>query len=175
MRVDRPDDLVSRIERLEELAGLRATGDTASAPALTQKDVVAAHRSFNRWLASEQRPGRVVVVGGVAKNQRLSTSLICWDNAKGAGRNWRGIAGICQALGHEARVGILRELEQGARTTAELTGAVGLDRGQLHHHLKELLLQGLVEQPARGRYAITERGERAFLLSCLLPDKADAA
>ena len=46
---------------------------------------------------------------------------------------------------------------------------MGLDRGQLYHHLRDLLLQGFVEQPERGRYAITRRGERAFLLSCLLP------
>ena len=34
---------------------------------------------------------------------------------------------------------------------------------------RDLLLQGFVEQPERGRYAITRRGLRAFLLSCLLP------
>jgi DNA-binding transcriptional ArsR family regulator len=99
--------------------------------------------------------------------------LVCWDHPTGAGLDRRAIAGVCQALGNEARLGILRELEQGPRTTAELTTAVSVDRGQLHHHLKELLVQGLVEQPARGRYAMTDRGQRAFLLSCLLPGKPE--
>jgi DNA-binding HxlR family transcriptional regulator len=175
--------ILERLERLERAVGVggqdegegsqrgqpRESG-VAPAPKMGGPPMAAA---FNRWLREQPKPGRVTVMGGAARNGTLWTSLVCWDNPTGAGRNWRGIAGVCQALGSEARLGILRELEQGQRTTAELTTAVGVDRGQLHHHLKELLVQGLVEQPARGHYAVTDRGEHAFLLSCLLPGKAE--
>jgi len=177
--------ILERLERLERAVGTGDQGDqegqggqgaqpaesgAAPDPKVGGPPMAAA---FNRWMREQPRPGRVTVVGGAARNGTLWTSLVCWDNPTGAGRDWRGIAGVCQALGNEARLGILRELEQGQRTTAELTAAVGVDRGQLHHHLKELLVQALVEQPARGHYAVTNRGEHAFLLSCLLPGKTE--
>src|SRR5437867_3582109 len=37
----------------------------------------------------------------------------------------------------------------GQRSTAELMAALGLDRGQLYHHLRDLFVQGLVRQPQR--------------------------
>lgn len=180
--------ILERLERLERAVGIGGEGVQGTQGTQGGQPVesgVAPNRkvggreappmaaAFNQWMREQPRPGRVTVVGGAARNGMLWTSLLCWDNPTGAGRDWRAIAGVCQALGSEARLGILRELEQGPRTTAELTAAVGVDRGQLHHHLKELLVQGLVEQPARGRYGVTDRGERAFLLSCLLPGKSE--
>jgi DNA-binding transcriptional ArsR family regulator len=112
----------------------------------------------------------VLAVGGVATGDgHLSTSLLRFDRGEGTSRDWRAIAAVCHALGSEARLGLLRALETGPRTTGELLAAAGLDRGQLYHQLRDLLLQGLVEQSERGRYAITRGGERVFLLGCLLP------
>lgn len=47
--------------------------------------------------------------------------------------------------------------------------AAGVDRGQLYHHLRDLFVHGLVEQPERGRYALTNRGTMLFLVATLLP------
>lgn len=164
--------VLERLERLEQLVGAQGAEAAGRVTAAIdpERHGPAAHASFNAWLRGAQRRGVVMVVGGVSTGEgQLWSSLVRWDRGEGTSRDWRGMASLCQALGSEARLGLLRQLELGPRTTGELLTAVGLDRGQLHHHLKELLVQGLVEQPERGRYAITSRGERAFLLSCLLP------
>jgi DNA-binding transcriptional ArsR family regulator len=76
----------------------------------------------------------------------------------------RHMAGLYQALANETRLAMLRELFVGGeRSTAELMEAVGLDRGQLYHHLRDLFVQGLVRQPFRGRYTLTGRGSCIFL------------
>jgi DNA-binding transcriptional ArsR family regulator len=164
--------VLERLERLERLVGVQ----TAEAAGLAttavdpQRHGPAAHASFNAWLRGAKRSGVVMVVGGVAHGDgHLSTSLVRFERGEGTSRDWRAIAAACHALGSEPRLRLLRALEGGPRSTAELLAAVDLDRGQLYHHLRDLLLQGFVEQPERGRYAITRRGERAFLLSCLLP------
>jgi len=53
--------------------------------------------------------------------------------------------------------------------------AAGLDRGQLYHHLRDLFVQGLVEQPERGRYSATSRGLLAFYVASVLPAAGDPA
>jgi DNA-binding transcriptional ArsR family regulator len=164
--------VVERLERLERLVGVSAAeaAGAATTAAAPERHGPTAHASFSAWLRGAAQRGVVLVVGGVATGDgNLSASLLRLDRGEGASRDWRAIAALCHALGSEARLGLLRALETGPRTTGELLAAVGLDRGQLYHHLRDLLLQGLVEQPERGRYAITRRGERVFLLGCLLP------
>jgi DNA-binding transcriptional ArsR family regulator len=73
------------------------------------------------------------------------------------------MAGLYQALASETRLAMLRELFAGPRTTAELMEAVGLDRGQLYHHLRDLFVQGLLQQPQRGQYKLTGRGACIFV------------
>jgi hypothetical protein len=58
-----------------------------------------------------------------------SASSVRFDRGEGASRDWQAIAAVCQALGSEARLGLLRALERRPRTTGELLAAVGLDRG----------------------------------------------
>ena len=45
----------------------------------------------------------------------------------------------------------------------------GIDRGQIYHHLRDLFVQGFVEQPERERYAATMRGEIVLLVAWHLP------
>jgi DNA-binding transcriptional ArsR family regulator len=164
--------VVERLERLERLAGVSAAeaAGAATTAAAPERHGPTAHASFQAWLRGAAQRGVVLVVGGVATGDgHTSASLLRFDRGEGTSRDLRAIAAVCHALGSEARLGLLRALENGPRTTADLLAAVGLDRGQLYHHLRDLLLQGLVEQPERGRYAITRRGAQAFLLSCLLP------
>jgi DNA-binding transcriptional ArsR family regulator len=164
--------VLERLERLERLVGVQAAeaAGVATTAIDPERHGPAAHASFQAWLRGAKRPGVVMVVGGVAHGDgHLSASLLRFDRGEGTSRDWRAIAAVCHALGSEARLRLLRALEGGPRTTGELLAAVGLDRGRLYHHLRDLLLQGFVEQPERGRYALTRRGERAFLLSCLLP------
>lgn len=90
----------------------------------------------------------------------------------------RRTAALCQALASEPRLALLLELLPGPRTTGELTASTGLERGQLYHHLRDLFVQGLVEQRERGRYELTGRGQMVVLLATVLgagPDEHAAA
>jgi DNA-binding transcriptional ArsR family regulator len=67
------------------------------------------------------------------------------------------VAPLLNVLGHAQRIHIIQLLAGGSTTTAELTAALGdASAGQLFHHLKALLAAGLIYQPSRGAYAITE-------------------
>jgi DNA-binding transcriptional ArsR family regulator len=157
-------DLARRIDRIERLLGLAPPGadaGAAGAPAAPQEGVT--DGSLSAWVRARKRPGNVVVGigvsasdGGVASaHQVFERPQVPFDLAH--------VAGLCQALASETRLAMLRQLFAAERTTAELMEAVGLDRGQLYHHLRDLFVQGLVRQPVRGRYVLTGRGACIFL------------
>jgi DNA-binding transcriptional ArsR family regulator len=161
-------DLVQRIERIERLLGVGTTGGgeppAPAAPAQEQRNGIA-EGSLGDWVRRKRtRPSEVVVgiaasvsVGGVATaSQVFERPEVRFD--------LRHMAGLYQAFASETRLAMMRELFIGGdRSTAELMEAVGLDRGQLYHHLRDLFVQGLVRQPVRGRYTLTGRGTYIFL------------
>ncbi|HEU5317424.1 MAG TPA: winged helix-turn-helix domain-containing protein [Chloroflexota bacterium] len=181
-------NLAERLERLERLMGVGAgaagdggfpgqTGgapaDAATAPA--QLSAAWKGHAFTGWMKAHFDPGHVLVAIGVKTDQGGWNSFV----QRGAGKPLRrsqlaSAAALCQALSSEARLAILNELVLGDRTTAELMESAGLDRGQLYHHLRDLFVQGLVEQPERGRYAATPRGRSTFFAACVLPNAGDA-
>lgn len=130
-------------------------------------------------LARLRAPGRRVVCAGVghweAGSSRTATNVMCWDGDEPITFEQRRTAALCQALASEPRLSMLCELVAGPRSTSDLTAATGLDRGQLYHHLRDLFLQGLVEQPERGRYRLTDRGETVVLLTAVLATSAPEA
>ena len=66
-----------------------------------------------------------------------------------------GIARVLGALGHPARLLLLRALLRQPCSRQQLQEALGLASvGQLYHHLKELLAAGLVAQVRRSQYEI---------------------
>lgn len=123
---------------------------------------------LNRHKGDDRR----VVVSGVARwtaeGSSMATSVIIWDKDERVSLDQRRAAGLCQALASEARLAILCELQDGSRSTSDLTASTGLERGQLYHHLRDLFMQGLVEQPERGRYQLTGRGRVVLLMTVAL-------
>ena len=171
-------DLIERLERLERLLGVDTrsgdrTAEGGPAPKGEARPGWKGH-TFTRWMKDHFDPGHVVVAVGVATDQGGWNSSV----RRGAGKPLKpaelaSAAALCQALSSEVRLAILNELVRGGRSTAELMQAAGLDRGQLYHHLRDLFVQGLVEQPERGRYAATPRGRCTFYAACVLPSAGD--
>jgi DNA-binding transcriptional ArsR family regulator len=61
------------------------------------------------------------------------------------------------ALGHPARLILLRALAEAPRSSQQLQEALGVSSpGQLYHHLKELLATGLVSQTRRSHYEVAD-------------------
>ncbi|UQU66277.1 ArsR family transcriptional regulator [Couchioplanes caeruleus] len=81
--------------------------------------------------------------------------------------DWSEWAGTLGALGHPARLLLLRRVLQGTRTAAELAADDGLGTtGQVYHHLKQLVSAGWLRSSARGHYAVP--GERVVPLLVML-------
>lgn len=130
---------------------------------------------FGQW----RKVGRRMVVAGVAHweegSSATGSNAMVWDAEDRITYDARRAARLCQAMASEQRLTLLCELLGGARTTSELTTSTGLDRGQLYHHLRDLFVEALVEQPERGRYRLTGRGETAALLGAVLASTAAEA
>lgn len=81
--------------------------------------------------------------------------------------DWSQAAGTLSALAHPVRLLLLREILQGARTTAELAAHERLGTtGQLYHHLRQLVAAGWLRTTARGHYSVP--GERVVPLLTVL-------
>lgn len=157
------DTLAARVARLERLVGVSsATAVPAGGRARRERS------QLGDWLTAHRKPGNAVagIVVGTDKASASARHSFAGDNPP---VDLRGVADLCQALASEARLSLLRELFRGPRGRAELMTAAGVDRGQLYHHLRDLFVHGLVEQPERGRYALTGRGTVVFLAAGLLP------
>jgi DNA-binding transcriptional ArsR family regulator len=163
-------DLAQRIERLERLLGVGppgsggGEGDHTGVPGPPQAPQEGApDGSLSAWVRARKRPGNVVVgIGVSASDGGVASAHQIFDRPQ-VPFDLAHVAGLCQALASETRLAMLRELFAGERSTAELMEAVGLDRGQLYHHLRDLFVHGLVRQPVRGRYVLTGRGACIFL------------
>ena len=60
--------------------------------------------------------------------------------------DWATWAGTLGALGHPARLLLLRRVLAGVRTTADLAADEGLGTtGQIYHHLRQLVNQALAD------------------------------
>jgi DNA-binding transcriptional ArsR family regulator len=75
-----------------------------------------------------------------------------WDEVRA--RVDDATARVFGALGNAVRLRIVAALLAGPATTAELTESLDQpSAGQLFHHLKELLVAGVIHQPVRATYA----------------------
>lgn len=69
--------------------------------------------------------------------------------------DWDEAAAALGALGHPIRLRLIREVLNGASTTAEMGAAEGLGTtGQLYHHLRQLVAAGWLSPAGRGRYEV---------------------
>lgn len=77
-------------------------------------------------------------------------------------------AEILAALGHPARLRIVRTLLRGPANASDLHESVGLgSTGQVYHHLKVLGAANVVEQHGRGDYRIAAKKVVPLLVSML--------
>ncbi|MBT2473948.1 winged helix-turn-helix transcriptional regulator [Microbacterium sp. ISL-103] len=69
--------------------------------------------------------------------------------------DWSDLAHPLEALGHPARIELVRQVMRGAHTTAELLQLEHLaSSGQLYHHLRQLVTAGWLVSPRRGYYEV---------------------
>ena len=162
-------DLEARLSRLEDALGIgREPVEAQLAGPPRASRAARPIQRFGEWLKATHQPGQTLVVAGFKRDRSDASSVWTWEGGRGP-HDLKTIAALCGAMASEARLGILRELALGKQTTADLLAAVKIDRGQLYHHLKDLFLQDMVEQPERGMYAITPRGAALFYLSAVFP------
>lgn len=120
-----------------------------------------------RGQSPETEQGVVMMVGSL---DLPSGAPVAWQY--GAGTDglidlpWDERAGALAALGHPARLEILRHLLQGVSTTADLAALESLGTtGQLHHHMRQLVATGWVQQRTRGTYEVPAPRVVPLLLS----------
>jgi hypothetical protein len=141
---DQVRDLLDRVAALERQRAVPApaTGPGAEliAPGVPDGDGQAA---TVRYAAQGQiGPYRM----GVFRRAELDTVL---------GADPAVVARELAALASPVRLEIVRALLDGPRTSQQLREALDASSaGHLYHHLKELLMAGVVVQPARNSYAI---------------------
>lgn len=172
-------DLEARVARLEALlaAALPRSPAVAQEPPAAptppgDRPAGSAVPDLHAWIDDQMRDNTVFVFAGTARPGARATTSRGWSAEGEVAINLRRAAATCSALASEQRLAMLQELMHGPRTTAELMEALGFDRGQLYHHLRDLFVQAMVEQPERGRYALTARGAWTYLLAGLLAGDA---
>jgi DNA-binding transcriptional ArsR family regulator len=92
--------------------------------------------------------------GEVAEWQQGATtsSLLDTEDDEAA---WDRVAEATAALGHPARLRLLRAVLSGTRTAADLGALEGLGTsGQVYHHLRTLVAAGWLRSTGRGRYEV---------------------
>ncbi len=153
-----------RLERLEQLLGLAP--DQGGEPLVRDSD--GDRLRVAGWLQARRKPGETVSAVVVLFGGNTAESITAWakeEQVAWAGDVLRRTASIAEALSSEVRLRIVQTLLDGPKSTAQLLEAVALDRSQLYHHLRDLFVHGLVEQPERGSYEATLRGQMLLLLA----------
>ena len=175
-------DTASAIERrltdLEnEVARLSALAEPAADPSAGAADEGAAERVIEHanadapdadaaaagsddplWFVNElgrRAPGAVMMAGAVD----TAAGPVRWQYGLMAdgllSEDWSDLARPLEALGHPARIELVRQVMRGAHTTAELLQLEHLaSSGQLYHHLRQLVSAGWLVSPRRGYYEV---------------------
>lgn len=110
------------------------------------------------WFVNElgrRAPGVVMMAGAV----ETQAGPVRWQyglHAEGLlAHDWSDLARPLEALGHPARIELVRQVMRGAHTTAELLQLEHLaSSGQLYHHLRQLVSAGWLVSPRRGFYEV---------------------
>ncbi|WP_251048659.1 winged helix-turn-helix domain-containing protein [Microbacterium sp. ISL-103] len=144
-----------------ESADAGADPDAASAgpgdPAAAGSDAPAA-TDDPLWFVNElgrRAPGAVMMAGAVD----TAAGPVRWQYGLMAdgllSEDWSDLAHPLEALGHPARIELVRQVMRGAHTTAELLQLEHLaSSGQLYHHLRQLVTAGWLVSPRRGYYEV---------------------
>ncbi|MBI5762879.1 MAG: hypothetical protein HZA51_05060 [Planctomycetes bacterium] len=77
-------------------------------------------------------------------------------------------AGQLGGLAHPDRIRLAIAMMTGADTHMKLSTETRLAAGPLYHHLRAMQLAGLVHQPSRNFYTLTEQGETLLLITACI-------
>jgi DNA-binding transcriptional ArsR family regulator len=144
--------LARRVERLE---GGRAR-EHASEPAATDLSFLEQLRSRrgSRYRAADAR-GAIAYAGAAGFGDRESLWIREHAVPEILALEPERLVRAFGALGHPARLVLLRALLARPHSSSELQGVLGVSSpGPLYHHLKELLATGLVTQTGRSQYEV---------------------
>jgi DNA-binding transcriptional ArsR family regulator len=152
--ISRLDDLERRVGALEANAPAAGAADPTPLADLRALDELR-RRDGPRYVRGLMR-GAVTYAGSA----RLGDEEVLWAGERGLAQIWAlepaEVARLLAALGHPARIALVRALLVGVRSSQELQQVVGSGSvGQLYHHLKDLLAAGVVDQAGRSRYRIS--------------------
>jgi ArsR family transcriptional regulator len=150
----RLEDLERRVGALEANSPAAGAVDPAPLTDLRALDELR-HRDGPRYVRGRMR-GAVTYAGSA----RLGDDEVLWAGEHGLAQIWNldpaEVARLLAALGHPARLALVRALLVGERSSQELQEVIGSgSAGQLYHHLKDLLAAGVVDQAGRSRYRIS--------------------
>lgn len=143
-------DVRERLTRLEERPGGPAPTEVPDPARFWALEEVQKRRSDH----PETTDGMVLFTGSM----HLPTGEpVDWQQAASTAElldtDWADRATPVAALGHPVRLDLLRRILGGTRTTADLAGQLG-STGQLHHHLRQLVSAGWLQQRGRGSYVV---------------------
>jgi len=96
--------------------------------------------------------------------KRPKAALLAKANAK-------KVAALMAGLSHPDRYRVASAIMTGSNSHRLLKESVGLKTGPLYHHVRGLQMAGLVTQPSRNFYTLTEIGEAALLVATSLGTK----
>jgi hypothetical protein len=159
---DRVADLSRRVAVLEA-AERSDTGSGAASSSGREPADVGANLRLVTALRGRKGPRYVRddVAGAVSFTgaARIGGSEVLWAAEHGLPEVWDAepgdLARLLAALGHPARLALVRAVLAGVATSQELAATAGVgSTGQLYHHLKDLIAVGVVEQAGRNRYRI---------------------
>lgn len=153
-------DLEHEVARLSALAAHSAApaDDADLDPQATDAATESAGSDDPLWFVNElgrRAPGVVMMAGAV----ETQAGPVRWQyglHAEGLlAHDWSDLARPLEALGHPARIELVRQVMRGAHTTAELLQLEHLaSSGQLYHHLRQLVSAGWLVSPRRGHYEV---------------------
>lgn len=158
------ETLAERVARLEG----RVAALEGAAPAAGRPEPAGTFWALDALKERVAEPGAVLFTGSVTLP---SGEHYEWQQGHPTGDlmsdDWSQNAETLSALAHPVRLLLLREILQGARTTAELAAHESLGTtGQLYHHLRQLVAAGWLRTTGRGRYSVP--GERVVPILTVL-------
>lgn len=169
---DRLAALESRVAALETVAQTATPPSGPALPNMRQLEDLR-HREGPAYTRGDHR-GVVTFAGWVAS----ADGDLLWTREHGLPHildlDDVSLARALAALGHPARLGLVRALLDGERSSQELQAVIGAaSAGQLYHHLKDLLSAGMIDQAGRNRYRI--HASRVIPLLVILAAAGDVA
>jgi DNA-binding transcriptional ArsR family regulator len=170
--ISRLDNLERRVAALEIMAAVADSAPPSPPIDLRQLNELR-HREGPRYVRGSLR-GAVAYAGAAT----LGEGEVLWAGEHGLPQIWDldlpSVARLLAALGHPARLALVRALLAGVRTSQELQEVINSgSAGQLYHHLKDLIAAGVVDQAGRSRYRISD--SRIVPLLVILAAAGDVA